>query len=116
MPPPLPCPQYLNDCLDDLLVEQNKLSVYQAQVRRQQQSIAQYKLQRRQENQARRAAGEDPLAEDPPEGMFKPIAEPNQLDNMLLSNQMASYTAHIDAAATMQLEKLALLEGLERAA
>lgn len=34
-------------------------------------------------------AGEEPLPEDPPEGMFKPVAEPNQLDNMLLSNQMS---------------------------
>ncbi len=28
--------------------------------------------------------GEEPLPEDPPEGMFKSVAEPNQLDNMLL--------------------------------
>ena len=28
--------------------------------------------------------GEEPLPEDPPEGMFKAVAEPNQLDNMLL--------------------------------
>lgn len=35
-----------------------------------------------------RGAGEEPLSEEPPEGMFKPVAEPNQLDNMLLSNQM----------------------------
>ena len=108
--------EFLNDCLDDLLVEQNKLSMYQQQVRRQQQTIAQYKVQRRQENQARRAAGEEMLTEDPPEGMFKPIPEPNQLDNMLLSNQMTSYTAHINSAAVMQLEKLQLLEGLSQKA
>ena len=34
-------------------------------------------------------AGEEKLPEDPPEGMFKPVAEPNQLDSMLLSNQMS---------------------------
>ena len=49
--------EYLNDCLDDLMVEQGKLSMYQNLLRRQQQSIAQFKMQRRQENTARRAAG-----------------------------------------------------------
>jgi translation initiation factor 3 subunit H len=49
--------EYLNDCLDDLMVEQGKLSLHQNALRRQQQAIAQFKMQRRQENMARRAAG-----------------------------------------------------------
>ena len=53
--------EYLNDCLDDLMVEQGKLSMHQNQLRRQQQAIAQFKVQRRQENMARRAAGESRL-------------------------------------------------------
>lgn len=126
---------------------QGKLSMYQNNVRRQQQAIAQFKMQRRQDNLVRRAAGarsgprrrlharclplcrslrwvvgsalrtlaspwpssmppptarctagEETLSEDPPEGMFKAVAEPNQLDNMLLSNQMASYCQHINTA------------------
>lgn len=36
--------------------------------------------------------GEEPLPEDPPEGMFKPVAEPNQLDNMLLVRRGRGYT------------------------
>lgn len=52
--------EYLNDCLDDLMVEQGKLSMHQNQLRRQQQAIAQFKMQRRQENMARRAAGAHP--------------------------------------------------------
>lgn len=170
--------EFLNDCLDDIMVEQGKLSMYQNQLRRQQQAIAQFKVQRRQENLARRAAGawaglegpegrrcdrcsptvtalgalvqlwhgpplhrsdpvlapylpgcpspfwpapraaptgEEPLSEDPPEGMFKPVAEPNQLDNMLLSNQMASYCQHINSATQQALSKLTLMEGLQRA-
>lgn len=161
--------EFLNDCLDDLMVEQGKLSMYQNQLRRLQQAIAQFKVQRRQENLARRAAGaragrgrwhvgmprrtataavwplarllpdlpcmpacsflcdpaparplspaagEEPLSEDPPEGMFKPVAEPNQLDNMLLSNQMASYCQHINSATQQALSKLTLMEGLQRA-
>lgn len=50
--------EFLNDCLDDLMVEQGKLSMYQNNMRRQQQAIAQFKMQRRQENMAKRAAGE----------------------------------------------------------
>ena len=49
--------EFLNDCLDDLMVEQGKLSMYQNNMRRQQQAIAQFKMQRRQENLTRRAAG-----------------------------------------------------------
>ena len=62
-----------------------------------------------------RAAGEEALLEDPPEGMFKPVAEPNQLDNMLLSNQMASYCQHINSATQQALSKLTLMEGLQKA-
>jgi C-terminal region of eIF3h len=40
-----------------------------------------------QENAARRAAGEEPLPEEEP-GLFKPLPEPSQLDNVLLANQM----------------------------
>lgn len=107
--------EYLNDCLDDVMVEQGKLSMYQQQQRRQLQAVAQFKVQRRQENMARRAAGEEPLPEDPPEGMFKAVAEPNQLDNMLLSNQMASYCQHINSATQQALSKLTLMEGLQKA-
>lgn len=137
--------EYLNDCLDDLMVEQGKLSLHQNALRRQQQAIAQFKMQRRQENMARRAAGEhagtvwrrpaggslagtviavavncvlageEPLTEDPPEGMFKPVTEPNQLDNMLLSNQMASYCQHVNSATQQALSKLVLMDGLQKA-
>lgn len=60
-------------------------------------------------------AGEEPLGEEPPEGLFKPVAEPNQLDNMLLSNQMTSYCEHINAAGAQALTKLQLTQGLQAA-
>ena len=107
--------EFLNDCLDDLVGEQNKLSSYHSQLRRYQQQVGQWKLTRRQENQARRAAGEEPLSEDPPEGEFRKPSEPSQLDNMLLSNQTHAYTAHINAAAAQAVEKLVLVEKLQKA-
>lgn len=106
--------EFLNDCLDDLVVEQNKLSMYHHALRRQQQSILQWKMHRRQENQTRRAAGEEPLSEEPPEGMFKAVAEPSQLDNMLLANQMATYCEQISLAGTQAIDKLLLVEGLQK--
>lgn len=60
-------------------------------------------------------AGDEPLTEEPPEGMFKPVPEPNQLDNMLLSNQMASYCQHINSATQQALSKLKLADGLQAA-
>jgi translation initiation factor 3 subunit H len=65
--------------------------------------------------QHRCLAGEEPLTEDPPEGMFKPVTEPNQLDNMLLSNQMASYCQHVNSATQQALSKLVLMDGLQKA-
>ena len=45
---------------------------------------------RRQENMARRAAGEDELTEDVP-AQFKPPPEPSQLDYYLIANQISNY-------------------------
>lgn len=106
--------EFLNDCLDDLVDVQGKLSMYHNQLRRYQQSVAQWKLARRQENQARRAAGEEPLTEEPPADIKKP-AEPSQLENLLLSNQMNSYTSHINASAAQAVEKLVLTQKLQQA-
>lgn len=106
--------EYLSDCLDDLVGEQNKISVYHNQLRRHQQQIAQWKLARRAENQNRRAAGEEPLPEDPPEGEFKKPAEPSQLDSMLLSNQMSVYAEHITSGASQAIERLVLLQGMQQ--
>ncbi len=108
--------EFLNDCLDDLVEDQRQLSGYHLQLRRQQQEVAKWKLERQAENRMRRAAGEEPLSEEPPlEGKLKPVPEPTQLDNMLLSNQMSSYCAHINLAATQAIDKLLLLEGLQKA-
>jgi translation initiation factor 3 subunit H len=107
--------EFLNDCLDDMVGEQNKLSNYHNQLRRHQQQVAQWKLARRQENQMRRAAGDEPLTEEPPESEFRKPAEPSQLDNLLLANQMSSYCDHISSAATQAIEKLLLMNDLQEA-
>lgn len=106
--------QFINECLDELVHVQGNLGVYHNQLRRYQQSVAQWKLARRQENQARRAAGEEPLSEEPPADIKK-TEEPSQLDNLLLSNQLNSYASHINASAAQAVEKLVLTQKLQQA-
>jgi translation initiation factor 3 subunit H len=51
----------------------------------------------RQENMARKAAGEEPLPEeDPSNPIFKPIPEPSRLEGYLVTNQISSYCNHIN--------------------
>lgn len=107
--------EFLNDCLDDLVGEQNKLSMYHNQKRRYHQAVNQWKMQRKQENQTRKAMGETLLSEEPPEGEFKEPTEPGQLDNMLLANQMTAYTSHINSTVGQAVEKLVLMERLQNA-
>lgn len=51
---------------------------------------------------ARKAAGEEPLAEeDPSNPIFKPIPEPSRLDSYLITNQIANYCNQINGYANM---------------
>jgi C-terminal region of eIF3h len=51
----------------------------------------------RQENMARKAAGEEPLPEeDPANPIFKPIPEPSRLDSYLITNQISNYCNQIN--------------------
>eukprot|EP00891_Asterochloris_glomerata_P004352 jgi/Astpho2/4352/e_gw1.00066.13.1_t len=106
--------EFVNDCLDDAVSEQQKVSMYHRSVARQQQQQAQWLQKRRQENAQRRAAGEDPLPEEDPQ-QFKPIPEPNQLDNFLITNQIATYLDQLSVYSAQSLEKLFAVEGLQRA-
>jgi translation initiation factor 3 subunit H len=105
----------LIDCLDDLVGEQQKVSMYHRNVARQQQQMAAWLQKRKQENMARRAAGEEPLPEEDPQ-MFKPIPEPPALDQYLITNQIATYCDLLGATAEQGMSKLYLVQGLQRAA
>ena len=104
---------FLNDCIDELTDEQRKLGDYHIEMRRLHQKILQWKLARRNENQARRIAGEEPLPDDPPENEFKKPVEPSQLDTLLLANQMSSYANQIGATGAQSIEKLVFLERVQ---
>ncbi|KAL6769389.1 EIF3H [Auxenochlorella protothecoides x Auxenochlorella symbiontica] len=106
--------EFLNDCLDDVGVEQGKLGAHHGAVRRQQQAAAAWRAARRQENTTRRTAGEEMLGEEPPEGMFKPPPEPSALDGMLLLKQMTSYCDAVGSTSAQAIQRLVIAEGLQR--
>lgn len=105
----------LIECMDDLLGEQQKVSMYHRNVARQQQQMAAWLQKRKQENVARRAAGEEALPEEDPV-LFKPIPEPSALDQVLVTNQIAAYCDALGAAAEKGMAKLYLVQGLQKAA
>jgi translation initiation factor 3 subunit H len=116
MAPPLGrAAEFLSDSLDDVQAEAAKISFYHRAAARQQQQQAAWLQKRRQENMARRAAEEEPLPEEVP-GLFKPLPEPSQLDNVLLANQMDAYTDAVNSIGGAGLQKLFLLNSLQQTA
>jgi len=103
----------LIECIDDLLGEQQKVSMYHKNFARQQQQAAAWLAKRKQENAARRAAGEEPLPEEDPS--FRPIPEPSMLEQYLVTNQIAGYCEQVGAAAERGMGSLYLMQGLQKA-
>lgn len=104
--------QSLIECADDLLAEQQKVTMYHKNVARQAQAMAAWLQKRRQENAARRAAGEEPLPEEDP-SQFKPLPEPSQLDNYLVTNQAATYCDQINTAASSAIQRMYIMQALQ---
>eukprot|EP00879_Flechtneria_rotunda_P028360 GHRR01030463.1.p2 GENE.GHRR01030463.1~~GHRR01030463.1.p2 ORF type:complete len:110 (-),score=52.73 GHRR01030463.1:1078-1407(-) len=92
-----------------------QVSMYHRNIARQQQQMAAWLQKRKQENIARRAAGEEALPEEDP-NLFKPIPEPSALDQYLVANQIAAYCDTLGAAAEKGMSKLYLVQGLQKAA
>jgi translation initiation factor 3 subunit H len=103
----------LLDCVDDLVLEQQKVTTYHKNVARQAQQMTTWLQKRKQENQARRAAGEELLPEEDPT-QFKPIPELSLLDNYLISNQLSTYCDQLNIACTQSLQKLYVFESLQK--
>ncbi|MFW8092173.1 hypothetical protein, partial [Klebsiella pneumoniae] len=58
--------EFLIGCMDDLSSERNKFQYYNRNLSRQQSQQQAWLQKRRQENMARKAAGEEPLPEEDP--------------------------------------------------
>ena len=72
--------EFLGECMDDLAAEQQKVAFYQRNLSRQQLQQAQWLQKRKQENAARRAAGQEPLPEEEENPAQKQVAEPSRLE------------------------------------
>ncbi|KAH9680094.1 eukaryotic translation initiation factor 3 subunit H [Citrus sinensis] len=89
--------EFLIECMDDLSVEQQKFQFYYRSLTRQQAQQQSWLQKRRDENKARKAAGEEPLPEeDPSNPIFKPIPEPPRLESFLIANRIANYCNQIN--------------------
>lgn len=105
----------LLECVDDLVSEQQKVSLYHRNSARMEQQKAIWLQKRKQENAARRAAGEEPLPEEDPV-LHKPIPELSQLDNYLITNQINNFCEQISAASANGLQKLYVAQALQAGA
>ncbi|KAG2488874.1 hypothetical protein HYH03_012669 [Edaphochlamys debaryana] len=106
--------QSLVECVDDIVQEQQKVTMYHKNVARQQQLFSAWLAKRRQENAQRAQDGQEPLPEEDP-AQFRPIAEPSMLDNYLVTNQISTYCDQINLAASEAIQKLFLMEGMQKA-
>mmetsp|Transcript_38130 Transcript_38130/g.61066 ORF Transcript_38130/g.61066 Transcript_38130/m.61066 type:complete len:359 (+) Transcript_38130:78-1154(+) len=107
--------EYLSECMDDLAAEQQKVAFYQRNLSRQQLQQAQWAQKRKQENLARRAAGQEllPEEEDANNPAFKTLTEPSRLEGFLITNQVNQYCNQIQDFSQQSLQKLYLVSGAQ---
>lgn len=107
--------EFLSECMDDLAAEQQKVAFYQRNLSRQQLQQAQWLQKRKQENLARRAAGQEllPEEEDPNNPAFKTLTEPSRLEGFLITNQVNQYCNQIQDFSQQSLQKLYLVSGAQ---
>ena len=106
--------EFLNECMDDLASEGQKVAYHARAVARQQSQQAAWVQKRRAENAQRRAQGQEVLPEEEPGNpLFKPLPEPSRLDGFLIVNQVANYCAQVDQFGTKSVQKLYLAECLQ---
>ena len=107
--------EFLSECMDDLAAEQQKVAFYQRNLSRQQLQQAQWLQKRKQENAARRAAGQEPLPEedDPNNPAAKTLSEPSRLEGFLITNQVNQYCNQIQDFSQQSLQKLHLVSSAQ---
>jgi translation initiation factor 3 subunit H len=106
----------LSFLIDDNNAQQEKYQYYQRQVARQKSSQANLLQRRADENKAREATGLTKLDDADLKRMqvFKPISKPSRLEPMLISKQMSHYCDGITDTTTQTMNKLYVVESLNR--
>jgi translation initiation factor 3 subunit H len=101
-------------CIDDLASEQAKYSFYQRQLARHQAHVQAYLQKRRAENDARRAAGEEPLPDEDVDQVIKPPQTPSRLGTLLITAQVNQYCRQVSQFSGEGLGKLCVAEKLRQ--
>jgi len=108
--------KFLGDCVYDLGRDQQTFLNYLRDAQRQEGQRAQWIYKRQVENNARRNAGQEPLPEmEPDNPLFKPIAEPGRLENLLLTRQVRESCSQSASCASGELAKLYAAKQLQAA-
>lgn len=107
--------EFIIDSMDELGAEQSKFRFFQNNLAKQQAQQAAWLSKRRAENLGRKKNGDETLPEtDPNNPIFKPLAEPNRLDALLLSNQINNYCKQINDFSGNSFGKLYVFSELEK--
>jgi translation initiation factor 3 subunit H len=105
----------LGNTVDNHCHLQHQYHNYLNEVRKQKNQQEEYKNKKAIEAETRRNQGlpviEEDLSKHP---LFQPIPKPNRLDTVLLSNQIESYSTLIKSVADNALQRLYLVEGIQR--
>ncbi|CAM9192798.1 unnamed protein product [Ectocarpus sp. 6 AP-2014] len=111
--------EFLCNWIDDLSNEQQKFNQYTRNVARQKQACwqdqARLLQKRKQQNDERRAAGEEALPEED-SALDKKLDAPNRMEGLLISNQISAYCSQINKFAGSSFEKLFLAGSLQKEA
>lgn len=99
---------------DELCQDAQKLHNYQRNVARQQQQIDNYKQRRQQENDARKARGEQPLPDEDLSKVFRSVLPPNRLEHLLTTGQIATFCDHLTEYASSSFSKLFIAESVQK--
>lgn len=104
----------MSGCIEDLREESFKMQRYQQDMLRIEKERQQFRLRRRDENETRAAEGLEPLPEeDPSLPLFRPLAAPSRLDNLLISSQLSQHIQQTNTLAADSLNKLYVAQALQ---
>ncbi|XP_012540500.2 LOW QUALITY PROTEIN: eukaryotic translation initiation factor 3 subunit H [Monomorium pharaonis] len=104
----------LMDRVDELNQEAMKFNRYQQLVVRQQQDKNRLLAKRAQENAARAAKDEPPLPDDDINKLMRPLVPP-RLNPMIVAGQINTYSEHISQFCAQSLAKLYITQSLQNA-
>ncbi|CAH1760424.1 4567_t:CDS:2 [Entrophospora sp. SA101] len=102
--------EFLLKSIEDNNYEQNNLAFWQKSVTKAQSALQ----KRKQDNEARKESGLDPLPEDDILKMYKIPPEPSRLDSLLISSQINNYCKQLNQHAGPTLSKLFVAKELQK--